>query len=41
MEGHEAAVVDRARKGDADAFRELVERYSNRVFRLAYRITGE
>ncbi len=41
MEGHEPAVVDRARKGDADAFRELVERYSDKIFRLAYRITGE
>ncbi|HEX5758786.1 MAG TPA: sigma-70 family RNA polymerase sigma factor [Thermoanaerobaculia bacterium] len=41
MEGLETAVVDRARKGDADAFRELVERYSARLFRLAYRITGE
>jgi RNA polymerase sigma-70 factor, ECF subfamily len=41
MEGHEAAVVDRARKGDADAFRELVEHYSDKIFRLAYRITGE
>jgi RNA polymerase sigma-70 factor (ECF subfamily) len=41
MEGHDAEVVERARSGDADAFRILVERHSERVFRLAYRITGE
>src|SRR5512142_1580926 len=30
----------RARAGDADAFRELVERHSRAVFGVAYRITG-
>jgi RNA polymerase sigma-70 factor (ECF subfamily) len=35
-----AAVLDRARQGDGDAFRALVERHSRSVFRLAYRMTG-
>src|SRR5947208_6715075 len=35
-----AAVLARARKGDGEAFRELVERHSRSVFRLAYRMTG-
>jgi len=39
MEG-EAAAIQRARAGDRDAFRELVERHSRAVFRLGYRMTG-
>jgi RNA polymerase sigma-70 factor, ECF subfamily len=35
-----AAVLARARQGDSDAFRALVERHSHRVFRLAFRMTG-
>lgn len=35
-----AAVLTRARQGDSEAFRSLVERHSQRVFRLAYRLTG-
>jgi RNA polymerase sigma-70 factor, ECF subfamily len=35
-----AAVLARARQGDNDAFRVLVERHSHAVFRLAYRMTG-
>src|SRR5256714_10476235 len=35
-----AAVLARARQGDSDAFRALVERHSRSVFRLAFRITG-
>lgn len=41
MERTEAIVVERARGGDAEAFRELVESYSPRLFRLAWRITGD
>jgi len=35
-----AAVLARARQGDSEAFRVLVERHSRAVFRLAYRMTG-
>jgi RNA polymerase sigma-70 factor (ECF subfamily) len=35
-----AAVLARARQGDGEAFRALVERHSRSVFRLAYRMTG-
>src|ERR1700680_4049143 len=35
-----AAVLARARQGDSDAFRALVERHSQQVFRLAFRMTG-
>ena len=37
----DAILVDRARAGDAEAFRALVERHSARVFRLAWRILGD
>jgi len=40
MEGSDATEVARARAGDADAFRALVERHSRSVFRVAYRMTG-
>ncbi|MGH6959815.1 MAG: RNA polymerase sigma factor, partial [Dongiaceae bacterium] len=36
----DAAVIAKARGGDHDAFRVLVERHSRAVFRLAYRMTG-
>jgi RNA polymerase sigma factor (sigma-70 family) len=36
----DVAVVSRARSGDADAFRQLVERHSKPMFRVAYRMTG-
>jgi RNA polymerase sigma-70 factor (ECF subfamily) len=41
--GHsdDALLVERARAGDTEAFRGLVERYSGRIFRLAYRILGD
>ena len=35
-----AAVLARARQGDNEAFRALVERHSRSVFRLAFRMTG-
>lgn len=37
--GDDAAAVARVRAGDPEAFRELVERHSTRLFRLAYRMT--
>jgi RNA polymerase sigma-70 factor (ECF subfamily) len=36
----ESLAVTRARAGDAEAFRELVDRHSRAVFRVAYRVTG-
>jgi RNA polymerase sigma-70 factor (ECF subfamily) len=36
----EAAAVARARAGDSEAFRLLVDRHSRALFRLAYRMTG-
>jgi len=38
LELADAEAVDRARKGDHEAFRVLVERYQTRIFRLASRI---
>jgi RNA polymerase sigma-70 factor (ECF subfamily) len=35
-----AAMLARARQGDAEAFRSLVEQHSRRAFLLAFRITG-
>ena len=35
-----AAILARARQGDSDAFRALVETHSRSVFRLAFRMTG-
>src|ERR1044071_73106 len=40
MELTDAAIVARARAGDADAYRVLVERHSRVLFRLAFRMTG-
>src|SRR5262249_40160938 len=40
MEQSDAALVARAREGDQDAFRVLVERHSHALFRLTYRMTG-
>ncbi len=36
----DVAAVAQARAGDCDAFRLLVDRHSRKVFRLAYRLTG-
>jgi RNA polymerase sigma-70 factor (ECF subfamily) len=40
MELTDLAAVARARSGDTDAFRTLVDRHSRSLFRLAYRMTG-
>lgn len=41
MDASEAsAVLARARQGDGEAFRALVERHSRRAFQLAFRMTG-
>jgi RNA polymerase sigma-70 factor (ECF subfamily) len=40
MEIGDAAAVALARTGDSDGFRLLVERHSRKVFRLAFRLTG-
>jgi RNA polymerase sigma-70 factor (ECF subfamily) len=40
MEMTDVAAVSRARTGDADAFRLLVDRHSRPLFRMAYRMTG-
>src|SRR5579859_2551481 len=40
MEWSDEAAAARAKAGDADAFRVLVERHSRPLFRLAYRMTG-
>src|SRR5258708_7677794 len=36
----DAVAVERTLAGDRDAYRVLVERHSNSIFRLAYRMTG-
>lgn len=41
MEPNDAALVEQARNGDAESFRALVERHGDRVFRIAWRITGD
>jgi RNA polymerase sigma-70 factor (ECF subfamily) len=40
MELGDDIAIGRARRGDRDAFRVLVERHSRAVFRLAYRMTA-
>ena len=40
MEGNDFELVEQARAGDSDAFRQLVEGHSQRIFRTAYRLTG-
>src|SRR5688572_12034519 len=40
MEEIDVAVISRARAGDSEAFRVIVDRHSRSVFRLAFRMTG-
>jgi RNA polymerase sigma-70 factor, ECF subfamily len=40
MEGSDRAAVLRAKAGDREAFREIVEAHSRHVFGLAFRMTG-
>jgi RNA polymerase sigma-70 factor (ECF subfamily) len=40
MEDADAIAIERAKAGDSDGFRLLVQRHSRSVFRLAYRMTG-
>ena len=40
MDGSDAEAVARARAGDREGFRQLVDRHSRPLFRLAYRMTG-
>ena len=40
MEDADALAIERAKAGDSDGFRTLVQRHSRSVFRLAYRMTG-
>ncbi|MEW5700755.1 MAG: RNA polymerase sigma factor [Candidatus Zixiibacteriota bacterium] len=40
MEADDAAIVAEIRAGNVDAFRPVVERHSQTLFRLAYRLTG-
>jgi RNA polymerase sigma-70 factor, ECF subfamily len=41
MEPDDETLVERARSGETEAFRTLVERHSPKLFRLAYRIVGD
>src|SRR5687767_13244948 len=40
MEDADAIAIERAKAGDSDGLRTLVQRHSRSVFRLAYRMTG-
>lgn len=40
MEDSDSVAVARAKQGDGDAYRTLVDRHSRGVFRLAFRMTG-
>jgi RNA polymerase sigma-70 factor (ECF subfamily) len=40
MAGHAGEAIERAREGNLDAFREVVEAHSAAIFRVAYRLTG-
>lgn len=40
MEENDLELVEKVRAGDTDAFREIVERHSQRIFKVAFRLTG-
>jgi len=40
MEGNDLDWVEQTRAGDPDAFRKIVEHHSHKLFRTAYRLTG-
>ena len=40
MEENELELVEQVRAGNTDAFREIVERHSSRLFKVAHRLTG-
>src|ERR671918_462586 len=40
MEDADTLAIERAKAGDSEGFRTLVDRHSRSVFRLAYRMTG-
>src|SRR5918993_4712563 len=40
MDDADALAIERAKAGDSDGFRTLVQRHSRSVFRLAYRMTN-
>lgn len=40
MEAEASGAVERARSGDSESFRLLVEQHGRAIFRLAYRMTG-
>lgn len=40
MEANDHELVEQIRAGDSDAFREIVDRHSRRLFKTAFRLTG-
>lgn len=40
MEANDLELVEKTRAGDSDAFREIVDRHGRKLFKTAYRLTG-